>query len=204
VTRVQTHPGVLAHSLVNRFVYAVNSAPRRRIREEDIPLALRQGGAAFGLYYSWTIQSHKSIHWIEPLEHQLGVRLPPVYRSLVTRFVFPSFEFGSLILLANTGQPLYNELSTAIVRDRILSQTLLKNGYAQFARPCSGDYDPVCFDFNRISESGECPVVRIDHERILLKSVAEISEEMAPSFADMLERFISLPRPRRSNAPVPG
>ena len=188
--------------LVNQFVDVVNRMPRRRIREEDIPLGLRQGGAEFGLYYSWTIQKFKPIHWIEPLEEKLGHRLPPSFRSLITRYIFPSFEFSPLILLANTGQALYNELSTAVFRDRLLSQALLKNGYAQFARPNSGDYDPVCFDFNRPAKNGECPIVRIDHERILLKSVAEISEEIAPSFAEMLEGFIwRLPR-RHSTMPI--
>jgi len=189
--------------LVDQFVDAVNRSPRRRIREEDIPLGLRQGGAEFGLYYSWTIQKFRYINWIEPLEEKLGYRLPTSYRSLITRYIFPSFEFNPIILLANTGQTLYNELSSAIFRDRVLSQTLLKSGYAQFARPSCGDYDPVCFDFNRTAKNGECPIVRIDHERILLRSAAEISEEIAPSFAEMLEKFTWRPLPRRSTTPIP-
>jgi hypothetical protein len=190
------------NQVVDQFVDAINRMPRRRIREEDIPLNLRQGGAEFGLYYSWTIQKFKAISWIDPLEQKLGHRLPTSYRSLVSRYLFPSFEFSPLILLANTGQSLYNELSTAVFRDRILSQTLLKNGFVQFARPSSGDYDPVCFDFNRPDERGECPVVRIDHEGILLKSAAEITEEIAPSFADLLEKFTSHLPPRRATTPV--
>lgn len=189
--------------LVDQFVDAVNRMPRRRIREEDIPLGLRQGGAEFGLYYSWTIQKFRYINWIEPLEEKLGCRLPPSYRSLVTRYIFPSFEFSPLLLLANTGQTLYNELGSAIFRDRVLSQALFASGYVQFARPNSGDYDPVCFDINRTAKNGECPIVRIDHELILLRSTAEISEEIAPSFAEMLERFTSLQPRRRSTTPIP-
>ena len=80
-------------ALIDAFVRKINRSPRRRIREEDIPERLREGGAEFGLYYDWTIQRFDHINWIEPLEARLPAPLPPAYRSLVTRYIFPAFEW---------------------------------------------------------------------------------------------------------------
>jgi hypothetical protein len=176
--------------LVDAFVRKVNRLPRRRIREEDIPNRLREGGAEFGLYYDWTIQKFDHVNWVEELETKLPGRLPPSYRSLVTRYLFPAFEVAPLILLANTGQTLYNEMSMAMTQDKVLAETLLKNGYAQFARLSSGDVDPVCFDFTRRAPDGECPIVRVDHRTILLRSTVQFREEVSPSFHYFVDRFI--------------
>jgi len=176
--------------LIDAFIRKINSQPRRRIREEDIPHRLREGGAEFGLYYDWTIQRFDHINWIDALERQLPGLLPPAYRSLVTRYLFPAFEIDPLILLANTGQTLYNEMSMAMLHDKVLSETLLKNGYAQFARPITGDSDPVCFDFRRRADDGECPVVRISHHTLVFNSLIEVTEELAPSFYALVDRFV--------------
>jgi hypothetical protein len=178
--------------LIDAFVRKINGSPRRRIREEDIPHRLREGGAEFGLYYDWTIQRFNHIHWIEPLEAELPAPLPPSYRSLVTRYLFPAFEIAPLILLANTGQTLYHEMSMTMAKDKVLSEVLLKNGFAQFARPNNGDSDPVCFDFRQRAADGECPIVRISHHAIVSGSPIEAAEEMAPSFYDFVGRFVQL------------
>ncbi len=159
--------------LIDSFVRKINGSPRRRIREEDVPRRLRGDGAEFGLYYDWTIQRFDHINWIEPLETRLPALLPPSYRSLVTHYIFPAFEISPIILLANTGQTLYHEMSMAMTRDKVLSEVLLKEGYAQFARPSTGDSDPVCFDYNRRTTEGECPIVRISHHTIVFNSLVQ-------------------------------
>jgi hypothetical protein len=177
-------------ALIDAFVRKVNHSPRRRIREEDVPRRLREGGAEFGLYYDWTIQRFDRINWIEPLEVKLPAPLPPSYRSLVSRYIFPAFEIPPIILLANTGQTLYHEMSMAMTRDKVMSGILLKNSYAQFARPSTGDSDPVCFDFNRKRKDGDCPIVRISHHTIIFNSLVYVMEEMAPSFYGLVDRFV--------------
>ena len=178
--------------LIDEFVGKINRSPRRRIREEDIPHRLREGGAEFGLYYDWTIQRFNDIHWIQPLQDQLPWPLPPSYHSLVNRYQFPAFEIEPLILLANTGETLYHEMSMAMTGDKVLSEFLLKNGYAQFARPNTGDSDPVCFDFNRRNSDGDCPIVRISHQTIVFNSIVQIMDEIAPSFRDFVEQYLQL------------
>lgn len=176
--------------LIDDFVRKINQSPRRRIREDDVPYRLRQGGAEYGLYYDWTIQRFDYINWIEPLEKAIAFTLPPSYRSLVTRYIFPAFEVAPLILMANTGQTLYHEMSMAMTRDKVTSQVLLKNRLAQFARPNTGDSDPVCFDFSRKTPSGECPIVRVRHLPVVVHSRIEIMEEIAGSFHAFIDRFV--------------
>ena len=176
--------------LIDAFVRKINRLPRRRIREEDIPLRLRESGAEFGLYYDWTIQRFDRINWIEPLETRLPAPLPPSYRSLVTRYIFPAFEIAPVILLANTGQILYHEMSMTMSHDKVFSDLLLSKGYAQFARPDNGDSDPICFDFHQRNPDGEYPLVRLSHNELLANGQALTLEEIAPSFHEFADRFV--------------
>jgi hypothetical protein len=176
--------------LIDRFVKSINRAVRQRIREEDIPLQLRRGGARFGLYYSWNIQRFEHIHWIAAVEKKLPKPLPPSYRSLVTRYIFPAFEVPPLVLLGNTGHALYNEMSHVIFRGKVVSDALLGAGFVQFARPNSGDYDPICFDLNRRGIQGEFPIVQISYQQALLTMKPKVVGELAPSFATFVERFL--------------
>src|SRR5690348_5032775 len=117
-------------ALIDAFVRKINKSPRRRIREEDVPRGLREGGAEFGLYYQWTIQPINHINWIAPLETSLPHPLPPSYRSLVSRYLFPAYQIDPVILLANTGYTLYHEMSMAMAHDKVLSKVLLGGGFA--------------------------------------------------------------------------
>ena len=187
--------------LIDAFVEKVNGSPRKRIREEDIPLALRAGGAELGLYYDWTIQKSDQIFWIDPLELKLPAVLPPSYRSLVSRYLFPAFDVHPILLLANTGQTLYHEMTLAMSEDKVLSELLLKNGFAQFARPSSGDSDPACFDYNRRENDGECPIVRISHRGIVFDSKVQVMKELAPSFRALVSDYLEHPLTSRRTLP---
>jgi hypothetical protein len=177
-------------ALIDAFVRKINHSPRRRIREEDVPHPLREGGAEFGLYYHWTIQRFDRINWIAPLEEKLPRPLPPSYKSLVNRYIFPAFEIDSLILLANTGKTLYHEMYMAMANDAVTSQVLLDKGYAQFALPQSADSDPVCFDLKADGAEGECPIVRISHTDIVVSSKVRVMEKIAPSFLQFVDQYV--------------
>ena len=177
-------------ALIDAFVRKINHSPRRRIREEDVPHPLREGGAEFGLYYHWTIQRFGRINWIAPLEEKLPRPLPPSYKSLVNRYIFPAFEIDSLILLANTGKTLYHEMYMAMVHDAVTSQVLLDKGYAQFALPQTADSDPVCFDFNTNGAADECPIVRISHHDIVFNSQVRVMATIAPSFLQFVNQYV--------------
>ena len=190
IARRGDHCSLNVDALIDAFVRKINRSPKRRIREEDVPHPLREGGAEFGLYYRWTIQRFNHIPWITYLEAKLPQPLPPSYRSLVSRYIFPAFEINSLILLANTGKTLYHEMTMAMAYDKVLSQVLLRNGYAQFARPHTGESDPVCFDLNRQGTDGECPIVRISHSMIVSNSQVKVTAKVAPSFLKFVDPYI--------------
>ena len=179
-----------ADALIDTFVRKINHSPRRRIREEDVPPTLREGKAEFGLYYSWTIQRFDGIDWIAPLEDALPAKLPPAYRSLVTRYIFPAFDIDSLILLANTGKMLYHEMSMAMAHDAVTSQVLLRKGLAQFAIPSLGDSDPVCFDLGARGTNSECPIVRVSHQDIIMNGQVRVMDRIAPSFHHFVNDFV--------------
>jgi len=84
-----------------------------------------------------------------------------------------------------------------MTRDKVLSEILLKNGYAQFARPHTGDSDPVCFDFSRPNKEGECPLVRVSHHTIVSNSQVQVIEEVAPSFCEFVEGYLQA-EPKKS------
>lgn len=124
----------------------------------------------------------ESAPWVESLEASLPKRFPASFRSLLTRYVFPTFAAGGLSFFANTGIASRDELSVAIFNDRIIADATLKAGYIQFARPESGSYDPICFDARRAISNREFPIVRLDHEEILCHDRIQVSEQVADSF----------------------
>jgi hypothetical protein len=173
---------------IDRFVECVNQSEREPKSVEDIPPRLRMALAGVGQwtqpmeYFDWQIRKADRSEWIETLEAKLPFPFPPSFRSLVRRYVYPDFTIGTLWLFANTGEPLFHEMCDAIVRDKHLSQVLVRHGYLQFARPNTGDYDPICFDTRRRLKGGEYPIVRVAHEPILCHDRIGDVGEIAPSF----------------------
>ena len=125
--------------------------------------------------------------WIDALEARLSWRLPPSFRSLVTRYAFLPFEAGPLELWGNMGSNAEDELSVAIFADKALAKVLLKGGCIPFARPESGDYDRICFDARPPAHNREHPIVRIDHESVLCYREISVTERIAPSFLHFVQ-----------------
>jgi hypothetical protein len=135
----------------------------------------------------------ESAPWIDTLESSLPRRFPASFRSLVTRYSFPSFEAGGLSFFANQdGNGPCDGLSRAIFKDRIIADATLKAGYIQFARPKGGSYDPVCFDARHSVRNREFPIVQLDHEDILcrelIRTVASVSDSFYRFVSDFVKR----------------
>jgi hypothetical protein len=159
---------------------------------KDVPPALRTGYADGypsdhdDADYVWRIMSAASTPWLDSFEALLPCPFPPSFRSLIRRYVFADFEVGPLWLPANTGEPLFYELSTFFVKDAHLFGTLIQNGFLPFARPDTGCYDPICFDTKRKLTHGEFPIVRVEHEAILCFDRIGSVWDVAPSFLDFV------------------
>jgi len=128
------------------------------------------------------IQPISDAPWIPELESRLPKRLPASFRSLVTRYAFPPLQVGELSLFGNMGTDDVDEMSNAIFKDRIIAEGTMRAGYIQFARPATGNYDPICFDARRPVTNREFPIVRIDHEELLCNDRIRVSETFAKSF----------------------
>lgn len=170
---------------IDQLVQRVNRSRRPLLPPDDVPEFLREAappGAGAGLV-AWAIRAAPSpCRWVDEFEARLPGRLPRSYRSLIARYLFPSFESGQVILFANTGAVVHDDLVRAVFRDSRIWTPLLTAGFAQFGRPADGSYDPVAFDLNRRTNMGESAVVRLDHEAALMHQRVEVVAELAPSF----------------------
>jgi hypothetical protein len=175
---------------IDRFVARVNRSPREPLPADEVPNFLRDGTTDPGSWeVPWVIRPAASPGaWVDELEGRLPGRLPRSYKSLVTRYLFPAFEVGPVMLFANTGTELPEglELAQAVFWDRHLCTPLLGAGFVQFGRIAGGGYDPVCFDLNRRANSGECPIIHLDHEAALMDQRVEVVAELAPSFLGLV------------------
>jgi hypothetical protein len=133
------------------------------------------------------IMAFEGINWIAPILNKLQAKYPPSFLSLVTRYVFDSFDINKVRLFANRGDNSRNDFSLAIFKDNLIFQTTVSNGFIQFAKPSDGSYDPICFDIRKRNKTGECQIVRLDHEMILQHDQVKVIEIFAESFTQVLE-----------------
>jgi len=183
----------MSDCLIDRFVEKVNTGYREPIilDIDDTPPSVLVGEPDESGCIDWMIKPYTNVDWIEPLEEKLGHKLPIAYRSLLTRYIFPAFEFSDLWFFANTPEGTdYYELRDRIFCDEALFKSLWPAGFIQFANPAGGNYDPVCFDLNHGSKN-DCPIVQIDHEGILCYDTIKIVKQIARSFRDFLESAIA-------------
>lgn len=182
--------------LIDAFVAHVNTTPREPLNETTLPLteSVHVGDAPDELFdtWDWNIKRRDDIDWIDKLNTRLPRRFPPSFYSLVSRYIFPRFIFGTLDFFANTPEAAEEngELRRAIFCDKYLSPTLLAHGFIQFARPDTGHYDAICFDTNHRASKEEYSIVRIDHEGVLRKEKIHITEVIAISFPALLQQHL--------------
>ena len=171
--------------LVDAFVDRINGSERERLAEEQVPEGLRLGPPDALGAYDWRIVPADSCPWVTQLQGRLPGSLPPSFRSLVRRYLFPTFQLGDVRLLANTGLGAASELADAVFSDRVLSRVLLDHGFVQFGR-FRDRYDPVCFELWNRRGGGECPVVVLDHEAALIGGRAVVTYRLADSFLALI------------------
>lgn len=176
-------------SLVGEFVAFVNACGLEPKFPDQLPEELREKVTDYGRY-KWQIRQSAKNPWVEKFLQRLPQTPPALFRSLIEMYRFVEFEVGPVMFFANTGQPLFNELATSVFRDKGLFPVLHQNGYLEFGKQNGGGYDPVCFDMKRRRQD-DAPIVRLDHEEILLKTRIKVLNEIAPSFRDFLTTAIS-------------
>jgi hypothetical protein len=124
--------------------------------------------------------------WISELERRFKRRLPPLYRSLVVGFGFLACEVGEVGLFGNLGVTDDRDITVAPFCDPNMSPWLIDHAYIQFARPATGLYDPVCFDYSAKLRGSEPTIVSLDHEDILLGRKRVQKRAVAESFLALM------------------
>lgn len=178
--------------LIDNFVRKINTGNREPLWASEVPADLRQGMPDKYSQCDWQIKPAEQQAWIDAAEVELLRPLPPPLRSLVMRYAYPAFAWNDLWLFGNTGQKGDHEWRSNQNTDYILTKMLHDSGYIQFARPFEfANHDAICFDTRRRIKSGECPVVWIDHEGILIRDKIIVHKQVAESFAALVQAFVS-------------
>jgi hypothetical protein len=175
-----------ADQRIDAFVAAVNKSGRESMPFEDVPVPCQRTeidfhGCPTG-WCDWQIVPSTGAEWLGAVESKLPFRLPPTFRSLISRYVFPPFDAGPIQFFSVGAEETGTEFRFAFLADPCMSPFLLQHGYMQFGRPKTGDYDPICFDFT-VRKKAEPPVVRIDHEEILCNERLRVIETISPAFS---------------------
>jgi hypothetical protein len=123
---------------------------------------------------------------LEEIYRRLPAKFPPLFEKLVLSYRWAEVDLHSYRLLANPPGPglagLFHEMS----RDPNLWEALLPAGFVRFAKGPDMDYDPVCFDIKSRTKSGDCAIVKIDHEEILCNYRVKVVASLAPTFEDLM------------------
>jgi hypothetical protein len=190
-------------ALIERFVEKINARPREPENPESVPVPCRLPCSDYPDAFEWQmVRSHES-SWIRGLEQRAGLRFPTVFRELIGDYLFPQFTCGPLTIYAvglseQSPQFEFEDLRGVIFKDDALTNFLLPRYMLPFARPYTLDYDPICFDFREDPKSKDAPVIRVDHEAIFIKNRLRISEHIAPSFRELLTKFVGDPNEMKS------
>jgi hypothetical protein len=125
------------------------------------------------------------------LRAKLPGRLPPLYERLIASYRWREVDLCQLRLLANLPgedgslEPLARE----IMADPAFVDVLFPRGLVPFGKALES-YDPVCFDSTRPTLEGDCVIVRLDHEAVLVDNRVEVGEVVAASFREWVGRCV--------------
>ena len=101
-----------------------------------------------------------------------------------------SVDLEIVRLLGNPPGDSLQPLANLMTSDPVLQTTLGPKGYVRFAM-ASDCYDPICFDVNRTA-GDDCPIVRLNHESILMHDRIGDVSTIFDSFRDLVLAVLAL------------
>jgi hypothetical protein len=105
-----------------------------------------------------------------------------LYETLVVSYRWPEVNLGVFRLLPNEPASDLQPLADAMFADPVLNNTFLPARYVRFALAVDA-YDPICFDLNRMAH-GDCPIVRLEHESILMHDTIGACDTLFATFRE--------------------
>ena len=120
-------------------------------------------------------------------------RLPQLFESFAENFGWLDVDLRICRLFANPPATDFVNLSTAMFADPVLNNTLMPLRLVRFALAPDCCYDPICFDLSDF-DGDDCPIVRLEHESILMHDRIGKREVIFDSFRDLVRAVIDLGR----------
>jgi hypothetical protein len=135
-------------------------------------------------------QKIHSAPWIDEAQKRLSFDLPRCFSDFVRNYGFEDFEISHLHHYDNYDGNEHWCWHVALKLDPVIFEVCNRYGYLPIGQPDSGGYDRICLDVNRLNQ-GDCPVVQLDHEAILLKEKIEIVSELTPSYKNLIATVLA-------------
>ena len=117
-------------------------------------------------------------------------RMPKLFEDCLVSFGWLTVELGGIDLFPHGPKSGLDAFMRHVMRDKELFPSLFRDRFVQFGRAAGGSYDPMCFGLKRTKDR-DCPIVRIDHESVLIDQKPVVTFELAPSFRAWLAHFAS-------------
>lgn len=171
---------------LQRFYSAISRAERWLQPDEPIPPSLDTGRVNEYGFREWSpARQQTEPRAIETIYETIPGRVPKLFEQCLASFRWLEVDLPGITLLAHPPGPRCEGFVSEVIRDPHLYPTLFRERFMQFGKGGTL-YDPICFDLRR-KKKEDCPIVRIDHESVLIHEKAEVVEEIAPTFRKLLE-----------------
>ena len=122
---------------------------------------------------------------LKTLYAQVTGPLPPLYEQLILSYQWGEVDLEEFRLLPSF-PPSLQSLVSAMTADAVMFRVLSSHQFVQFGRGPDIDYDPVCFDLNARGSDGDCAIVKLDHEDILIRERVRVVAKVADSFRQLV------------------
>jgi hypothetical protein len=116
--------------------------------------------------------------------------LPRLFEQMLLSYRWFRVGIPGVELHGNPPGPGLDGFKEEILRDANLFPVLFSHRLVEFGKAAGGHYDPICFDLNR-RRSGDSPIVRVDHEAILMNRRVRVMSEVAPGFRAFAEKAVA-------------
>jgi len=135
-------------------------------------------------------KSITSAPWLDQAQRHLPFELPRCFTAFVHRYSFTEFEISRLHHYDNYDGSERWCWHVALFSDKPIFEVCTAHRFLPIGQPEEPNYDRVCLDLNR-SKRGDCPIVQLDHEAILLKNKIKIVDELAPSYEKLIASVLN-------------
>ncbi len=127
--------------------------------------------------------------WVESVQARLPFRIPGRFLRFINAYEFIDFSFPDLRLYNNTGAEDRWSWPVALFCDETIFAVTTRYRFLPIGQPDEANYDRICLDLNRL-KNGDCPVVQLDHEEILINERIKIVSDRFATFEALEQKIL--------------